>query len=419
MAQNSAGNIDTIRRRKIFNSSTEFIHVVSLIIMSLCRQIINRSLLQRRIIIYLFLIFIGGLLKDFASLIIRAFIISLSPEHFLNQYFVKLAWFWNMILLVPLIMLSSSTLCLLDSIQLTEVDKSIEDYHQRKINSTTINNKSIINSSLQTNETGSNKQTPNIITLQSLCQNQNRSQLLIEQYKQAILEQADQCRQCQRFSLRWFGYTAKKIIQIALVKDLIRIIICSAFYLASISLFTMIQFSTTRNRSLSNELATVSQVNVISNGFDISGHIFILIFSNLMIIEECTIMTGWEPLGDRLYALSVEFMNIVIGSQQTILIANNIEMNRKLFLSWSRYRSHSQKLRLLFLSITLLSIIWDFMIIQTIFFYHSLIEKLIAMLWAFISWYVCYQFLFPLLNIKVRRVSIAIGQNSNSTTTST
>lgn len=164
-------------------------------------------------------------------------------------------------------------------------------------------------------------------------------------------------------------------------------------------------------------MATVSQVNVTTTGgFDISGHVYILIFSNLMIIEECTIMTGWEPLGDRLYALSVEFMNIVIGSQSPTL-TNNIEMNRKLYLSWSRYRSHSRKLRLIFLAITLLSIVWDFMLMQTIFFYHSLIEKLLAMLWAFIGWYVCYRFLFPLLNIEVRRVSIVKGQNSNTNTT--
>ena len=210
-------------------------------------------------IIYLFLIFIGGLLKDFASLIIRALVFSLSSEHFLNRYFVKLAWFWNTILLVPLIILSSSTLYLLDSIQLTDVDKSIEDYHERKTNTAlmgvggaTSTKTTSQNSSLQTNGTGT-KQTSQIITLQSSGQNQNQSQLLIEQYQQAILAQADQCQQCQRFSLRWFGYSAQKIIQIAMVKDMIRFIICSGFYLASISIFAMIQFSTTtRNRLLSN-----------------------------------------------------------------------------------------------------------------------------------------------------------------------
>lgn len=81
-------------------------------------------------------------------------------------------------------------------------------------------------------------------------------------------------------------------------------------------------------------------------GYDISGHTFLLIFSNLLITSE---------------------------------------------LKNSRHRfegsSDSGKTKLLQSFPLVLSLLWDFMLLQTAIYYHTIVQKTIAAAWAFGSWY--------------------------------
>lgn len=82
-------------------------------------------------------------------------------------------------------------------------------------------------------------------------------------------------------------------------------------------------------------------------GFDISGHTFLLIFSNLIITSELRIS------GYRLK-------------------------------QYSDLNSRGKLLKVLPL---ILSLLWDFMLVQTAIYYHTIVQKAIAAMWAFSSWY--------------------------------
>lgn len=80
-------------------------------------------------------------------------------------------------------------------------------------------------------------------------------------------------------------------------------------------------------------------------GFDISGHTFILMFSNLLITSELRLSSQHKGL----------------DSMQHVKISS-----------------------------MLLTLLWDFMLIQTALYYHTVLQKTIAALWAIGSWYLLH-----------------------------
>lgn len=95
-----------------------------------------------------------------------------------------------------------------------------------------------------------------------------------------------------------------------------------------------------------------------NTGFDISGHTFLLIFSNLMISSEIR--------------LSDESMS------------EESKENRDSDTLDSSHRSTMK------LSLQILSVLWDFMLLQTALYYHTILQKLIAVIWAIGSWYILH-----------------------------
>ena len=79
----------------------------SVIISGVCRKITNYKLIRRRLVIYLSLVLIGGLLNDFAPLLARSFMFKVHKTNVLNQWFVKIGWFWTTLLTFPLMALTS------------------------------------------------------------------------------------------------------------------------------------------------------------------------------------------------------------------------------------------------------------------------------------------------------------------------
>lgn len=141
-----------------------------------------------------------------------------------------------------------------------------------------------------------------------------------------------------------------------------------------------------------------------------------------MFLEECNIMTGWEPLGDRLYDLSREYMNLEMDTWAGPLglqlgeMTNGpaTEVNRVLFLAWHRFSLSTVKVRVAFFGVTLLCLLWDLMLVQTAFFYHSMIEKMLAFFWAIVCWFIAYRILFPFLRIEVKKPLTSLGENAKS-----
>ena len=85
-------------------------HWICLQLLGVCRKITNYQYIRRRLLIYLCLVLIGGILNDFAPLILRSFIYKTQKSNVLNQWFVKIGWFWTTILTFPFMALTSFVL---------------------------------------------------------------------------------------------------------------------------------------------------------------------------------------------------------------------------------------------------------------------------------------------------------------------
>ena len=114
-------------------------------------------------------------------------------------------------------------------------------------------------------------------------------------------------------------------------------------------------------------------------GFDISGHCFLLVWCNLVIIEES------RNFIERKNTTTIDLQSGT-GDAQPITCNN------------SSYG------RLPFYCLTFITLIWDLMIICTNMFFHTTLEKIIGTTIAVTSWLVLYQIIYKkflhILDIK-------------------
>lgn len=102
-------------------------------------------------------------------------------------------------------------------------------------------------------------------------------------------------------------------------------------------------------------------------GYDISGHTFLLIFSNLIIFSELRLLAGKQQLQDE---------------RQTKRTGDSVRQQSKLL-----HLNSLQQLRIVKLSLLALTLVWDFMLIQTALYYHTWFQKTLAAAWAISCWY--------------------------------
>lgn len=95
----------------------------------------------------------------------------------------------------------------------------------------------------------------------------------------------------------------------------------------------------------------------VTTGFDVSGHTFLLIFSNLLITSELKLYSIKLKLEPRNAIRPIEFDSLT-------------------------------------LPLYMLTILWDFMLIQTALYYHTILQKAIAAAWAIGSWLVLHMLFY-------------------------
>jgi hypothetical protein len=174
--------------------------------------------------------------------------------------------------------------------------------------------------------------------------------------------------------------------------DLARVLVATCVWFISTSLFVHIETVTGSCSSTTyRSRPACVRAGHRWHGFDISGHTFILLYSSLMIIEETKSMVGFESLG---YLLDSR-------AQLRSRVHRKADVHRDL------YMKYLVPVRLLFVALTLLTLLWDVMLVQTIFFYHSFLQKVLAYIWAVFVWYLTYKCLYPtrlagLLRLPIR-----------------
>jgi len=122
-------------------------------------------------------------------------------------------------------------------------------------------------------------------------------------------------------------------------------------------------------------------------GFDISGHCFLLVYCNLLISEEIRTFKNWENIGEMLSK------NFKEGSDNVFSPLRKLSVNQIEALQ-SSYEKQTPRIKVFLILLTLLSILWEVMLIFTCLFFHSLLQKILGTLIAILCWYATYKMWF-------------------------
>lgn len=127
----------------------------------------------------------------------------------------------------------------------------------------------------------------------------------------------------------------------------------------------------------------------IWNGFDISGHSFILIYGSLMMMEETKSMMNWDAIKEHI-RLEEHYRLIKDTAQNNNPLKSLTDVQfRNLKLMYDKYTPY---IRGFFIAITFFQILWDIMLICTMLYYHIMIEKFLGGCTAIVTWFFTYRF---------------------------
>lgn len=171
-----------------------------------------------------------------------------------------------------------------------------------------------------------------------------------------------------------------------------RLVIATFFWFVWTKLFNVIEnaYGHCNNRKFDSK-STCLKAGAFWNGFDISGHAFILIYSSLVLIEEARPIVGWEYIKEH---IRNEEHNRVVGEKSSTNPLRNLNDNDIKTLK-ILYEKYTPAIRTLFIGVTVLQLLWDIMLVCTMLYYHKMIEKVLSGIFAILTWYFCYRFWYP------------------------
>lgn len=111
------------------------------------------------------------------------------------------------------------------------------------------------------------------------------------------------------------------------------------------------------------------------NGFDISGHTFILIYGLLVMMEEARVFDQWEKFHKELL-------------EKTAAVK---EDGGKLTQVVDLYEKLTPYIKINFVFMALLALLWEVMLLSTFLFFHTIMHKLLAAFCAIGVWFMTYQ----------------------------
>lgn len=112
--------------------------------------------------------------------------------------------------------------------------------------------------------------------------------------------------------------------------------------------------------------------------FDVSGHTFLLVHCLLIISEEVKCINGWERID--------EVIRKEMSSQASRYSSDDLTQLKAL------YDENTPRIRFLILVLTLLSLMWEMMLLSTILYFHNLAQKLVGACFAALGWFISYRF---------------------------
>lgn len=115
-------------------------------------------------------------------------------------------------------------------------------------------------------------------------------------------------------------------------------------------------------------------------GFDISGHAFLLVYCNLFLMEEAKCIRGWERIGELIRNEEFDEDSPLHSLQEQELTSLK-----------QSYEKYTVFIKVLFIFMTLLNILWDVMLICTILYFHTMVQKVCGGIIAVVTWFITYR----------------------------
>lgn len=169
----------------------------------------------------------------------------------------------------------------------------------------------------------------------------------------------------------------------AVKQHLLRLIVATFWWYSCTSVFAYIEQST----GICTEVSLDTKQKCRRAGkmwfaFDISGHVFLLTYGLLTIVEECRVFKDWKKLREVLDKEDLQ--------QLRRLSPDEINCAREAYDNLTPY------IKLNFILLAIVTVIYEFMlIISSVYRFHSLIEKIAASFIAVFCWFLSYQVIFP------------------------
>lgn len=345
----------------------------------------HKQYLTKRLLAYFSLIIIAGLVRDFLlaspssplPISVLEWInlnLRTHKRNFLNLYFVKLGWLWTFISLIPFFLYTRFYLIKRSKERDLRLDQGgLSSKRKKSVH---------FREPLEDRPDG-------VVTIDRSVDDQ-LDKRVVEVHEASEGEETT----ATDLSKAW-KHTAI-LIGRELFSTFIRLAVATLIWYYSVNFF--VYYANLNGECRLKENATI--IDSVNDrvecerlkgkwqlGFDISGHIFLMVFSNLIRIEELTFLS-------RKFEEFTVFRYISWDSSRSMNYA-------------TPYRFRFSPFHLLaLLTVTVnavVTLVWDFMIIQTSFFYHTWEQKVAGFMWAMLAWAVTYGAAFkrPQLRLQV------------------
>ena len=116
-------------------------------------------------------------------------------------------------------------------------------------------------------------------------------------------------------------------------------------------------------------------------GFDISGHVFLLVHNMLTISEEMKTFKDWRKLGDMLQDEDLQSKRKVTEEE--------ISESRK------SYKELTPYIKAVFVAVAAIAVLWEVMLLMSVVYrFHTLPQKVTACFVAVFCWFLSYRILY-------------------------
>lgn len=167
---------------------------------------------------------------------------------------------------------------------------------------------------------------------------------------------------------------------------LYRLVHCTTWWYLCTSLFNLIEDKTgSCSMRIYHTKMLCKEGGGSWDGFDISGHVFLMVFNQLVIGEEMKSIRGWDRLPDVLFEEN--------SDSSSKLSPDDVQVAKYNHETFTPY------IRLNVAIITGLSIVWDIVLLSTTVYFHTMPQKVFAAIFAGIGWYIMYKIWYTRKNV--------------------